>query len=72
METLTIHVPDTKSELVKQILAELGVTIDAPDSVISKNIAYKEALTKVSVWTDEEVKVVEEAGKHFNFKPAKW
>jgi len=72
METLTINIPDDKSEAVKQYLAGAGVTIQASDDVTSKNIAYKERITKISVWSDEDIKPIEDARKHFDFKPEEW
>lgn len=74
MTTLTINIPDNKSELVKQLLVELGVSFeDAAAGQTNNSSKLKEALLKVSVWSDEDLKPIEEAMNHFNsIKPAKW
>jgi hypothetical protein len=71
METLIINVPDKKMTLVTQLLRELGVTIQNESS---KNIsAYQQNLLKISVWTDEDLKVFEENKKGFeSWKPEEW
>jgi len=71
MERLIINVPDKKSTLVKQILESLGVTIQPTGK---KGISsYKQKLTKVSTWTNEDLKVFEEGKKAFeNLKPEQW
>lgn len=71
MEKLTINIPDDKSSLVKQILQELGVTIDRPAE--QDTTSYKKKLSKVSHWTADDVKVFEEAKSAFDdFKVQKW
>jgi len=72
METVTINIPDDKSELVKQVLAEMGVTIEPTGAEKQKRAAYREKLLKISVWSDEEIKPIEDARQHFNFKPEEW
>lgn len=70
MEKLIINVPEEKSQLVKQLLKELGVTIEQEKMDIE---AYREKLLQVGVWSDEDLKPIEEARSHFNsLKPAKW
>jgi isopentenyldiphosphate isomerase len=72
MERLVIDVPDKKSALVKQILEELGVTIQkkTSENTISD---YQQKLAQVSVWSDEDIKAIEDAKKAFNsLKPAEW
>ncbi|TFF40066.1 hypothetical protein [Mucilaginibacter psychrotolerans] len=72
MERLIIDVPDKKSALVKQILEELGVTIQkkTPESIVSD---YQQKLAQVSVWSDEGIQAIEDAKKAFNsLKPAEW
>ena len=64
MEKLVINVPDQKSALVKQILQELGVTIQDESGTIKND--YQEKLTHVSVWTDDDIKFINEAKKAFN------
>lgn len=55
MEKLTINIPEKKSTLVKQILKALEVTIEQKEP---KNISiYKQKITNVSIWTDDDVKV---------------
>lgn len=63
MEKLIIHVPASKSQLVKQLLKELGVTIEQEKMDVE---AYRKDLAQVSTWTDEEVKIFEETIKHLN------
>ena len=71
MEQLVINVPDKKSALVKQILEELGVTIQQPQKGMSSE--YKEKIAKISVWSDEDLKIFDESRKAFNsLKPAEW
>jgi len=70
MERLIIDIPDKKSALVKQLLKELGVTIKKEsDKSISD---YQKNLLKISVWTDDDLKVFEENKKNFDWKPEKW
>jgi hypothetical protein len=71
MERLVINIPDDKSTLVKQILKGLGVIIqqESKDSTLD----YKDKLTKVSVWSDEDVLAVEDGRKSIeSLKPPKW
>ena len=71
METLIINIPNKKLELVKQILTGLGVTIQQPEKEELSD--YKKNLLKVSVWTDDAIKPIEEASKGFeSFKPQQW
>ena len=70
MEKLIINVPEEKSALVKELLKELGVTIEQEKMDME---AYREKLLQVGVWSDEDIKPIEEARTHFNsLKPAKW
>jgi hypothetical protein len=71
METLIINIPEKKSTLVKQMLKDMGVTIQQSAKI---NIsAYKQKLAKVSVWGDEDLKAFEESKKAFeNLKPQQW
>jgi hypothetical protein len=55
METLLIKVPDKKSALVKQLLKELGVTIDDATSEVKSN--------KINVPNALTAKTIEEAHK---------
>lgn len=69
MERLIIEVPEQKSNLVKQILTGLGVIIQQDHKDTS---AYKQKLSGVSVWTDEDIKSIEEGKNAFNFKSTEW
>ena len=57
MVRLIIDIPEEKSSLVKQILKELGVTIE-PEKIENISEARRK-LANVSVWSDEDVKVFE-------------
>lgn len=71
MEQLTINIPEKKSALVKQLLRELGVTIQAETE--AKGLTYKEKIARVSSWTDEDIKAIEDAQKSFGtLKPLQW
>lgn len=71
MEKLVINIPNQKSTLVKQILQGLGVTI--LDSASFPKTDYKQKLTKVSTWTEDDLKDFEEGSKAFNnLKPEEW
>jgi len=71
METLIINIPEKKSALVRQMLKDMGVTIQQAGK---KDISgYKQKLTQVSVWSDDDLKVFEESKKAFeNLKPQQW
>lgn len=47
METLTINIPEKKSALVKQLLKELGVTIDSTSA--AKKSKTPNALTRQTI-----------------------
>jgi hypothetical protein len=69
METLTINIPDKKSTLVKQILKGLGVTIQEKRA----NSGYKDKIVKVSTWTEEDLKLFDDAKKSFgSLKSEQW
>lgn len=71
MERLTINIPKEKSSLVKQILEELGVIIQAEKKVNVVDLRKK--LANVSVWSDEDLKVFEKSKTAFeNLKPQQW
>jgi len=69
MERLIIEVPEQKSNLVKQILTGLGVIIKQDNKDIS---TYKQKISGISVWTDEDIKSVEEVKNAFTFKSTEW
>lgn len=63
MEKLIINVPEEKSQLVKALLKELGVTI------VQENFdkeAYLKKITEIPVWSEEDVRAFEEATKTLN------
>lgn len=63
MEKPTINIPDKKGSLIKQILIGPGVTIqqDSPTDII----AYKEKPAKISTWSDDDLKFLEEGKNAF-------
>lgn len=70
MEKLIINVPEEKSQLVKALLKELGVTIEQEKMDME---AYRKDLAQVSTWNEEDLKVFEENTQHFNsINPPKW
>ena len=71
MEKLVINIPDTKSNIVKQILHSLGVDIQGLKPAIKGD--YKQKLIKVSTWSDEDLKPIEDSRKQFgNFNAEEW
>jgi hypothetical protein len=64
METLVINVPDGKSSIVKQVLHSLGVTMPGHDAPIKGD--YKKQLLTITVWADDDLKQIEDAGKTIN------
>lgn len=70
METLTINIPDKKITLVKQILRGLGVTILEKHHA---NSSYKDKILKVSTWTEEDLKSIDNAKNSFGgLKSEQW
>jgi isopentenyldiphosphate isomerase len=70
METLIINIPDKKSIIVKQILKELGVTIQEKQRI---NTDYIDKIAKVSTWTEDDLKSIEDAKKAFeDLKTLQW
>lgn len=61
---------DKRSQIVKKILDGIGGGVDH----LKKHSAeeYKAKLEKVSVWSDEDIKALKEAGASIKFKPAEW
>ena len=71
MERLIIDIPEKKSGLIKQILKGLGVIIQEDDH--EKSINYKQKITTISTWTDNDLKVFKDNKNAFeNFKPQQW
>ncbi len=62
MEKLIIDIPKGKFQLVKQLLEALGVKI----MPFKKTKSDKDILTQVSVWSKNDIKAIEEAGKSIN------
>lgn len=62
MEKLIIDIPKGKFQLVKQLLEALGVKIKP----FRKTKASKEVLTNVSVWSEDDIKAIEEASGAIN------
>jgi ABC-type uncharacterized transport system involved in gliding motility auxiliary subunit len=52
METLVINIPDKKSDLVKQLLKELGVTINP--ATVDKNVKSKNIPNPLTAKTIED------------------
>ncbi len=70
MEKLIINVPEGKSALIKELLKELGVTIQQEKIDME---AFKEKILQIPVWSDEDVKPIEEARSAFDsLKPVQW
>ncbi|WP_114937023.1 hypothetical protein [Mucilaginibacter endophyticus] len=55
MVRLVIDIPDGKSILVKQILKELGVTIQ--QELKTESSVYKNKLSQVSTWSEEGLEI---------------
>ena len=71
MEKLVINVPEQKATLVKQILLGLGVTIQGTSAVVKSK--YKDKLTRVSIWSDDDIKALDGANQAFNdLKTEEW
>ena len=71
METLIINIPEKNSTVVKQILTALGVTIQQTDKTTLSE--YKKKIAKIPVWSDEDLKPIEDARKAFDsLKPQEW
>lgn len=60
MEKLIIDIPADKSQLVKELMIALGVKVT---EFPSKGKVGKEMLTQISVWTEEEIKAINEVSK---------
>ena len=70
MEKFIINVPEEKSQLVKALLKELGVTIEHEKMDME---AHLKEIANMPVWSDEDLKPIEEARTHFDsLKPAQW
>lgn len=63
MERLVINIPETKSNMVKKVLHSLGVSITGVETPKKGNLRQK--LLNGPTWTEEELKLIEEARKSF-------
>jgi len=71
MEKLVINVSEVKSNIVKQVLHGLGIDIDGYATIPKGN--YKKKLLSTSVWSDEDLKSIEDGRKLFDkFKAEEW
>ncbi len=71
MERLVIDIPEKKSIAVKQMLKDMGVTIQQEIHTNTSN--YKQKLTNVSTWSADDVKFFDDSKKAFeNLKPQQW
>lgn len=71
MERLIINVPNQKSAIVKQVLKDLGVIIQQEEN--GSTGTYKQELANISIWSDEDLKPIEDAVKAFeSLKPQQW
>jgi hypothetical protein len=71
METLLINIPDGKSDIVKKVLHGLGVYLNDQDEPAKGD--YKKQLLQISIWSEEDIKVIEESDKSFNdLKAEEW
>ncbi|HEY4324982.1 MAG TPA: hypothetical protein VGN20_13385 [Mucilaginibacter sp.] len=64
MEKLTINIPDSKSEAVKQFLKEIGVIVQMVKPF--DKTAYRKKLDRVGVWSDANIKSIEEVRTSFD------
>lgn len=71
MERLIINIPEKKSNLIKQILKELGATIQQEKKF--DPLTYRKKISKVNIWSEKDTKEIEEGGKILNnLKPQEW
>ncbi len=62
---------DKKSQIVKKILAGMGIDAENPKKHSTED--YREKLMEVSVWSEEDIKAMEDAGNSLDkFKPSEW
>jgi len=69
MEKLIIDIPADKSQLVKDLMKALGVKVT---EFPSKGKVGKEVLAQISVWTEEEIKAINEVSKSLNLSIGEW
>ena len=71
MEKLVINVPDSKSNIVKQVLHSLGVTVPGHNAPLKGD--YKKRLLNIATWAEEDLKPIVNAGKNFgDLKAEEW
>ncbi|TSD65997.1 hypothetical protein FFF34_000940 [Inquilinus sp. KBS0705] len=71
MEQLIINIPESKSAEIRKFLKTMGVLIDSPNRFNLE--AYKAKIAKISTWSEDELKALEEGRKAIdNIKPQEW
>jgi len=71
MERLTIDIPESKSAEIKEFLKAMGVLFSPSTPRDAK--AFKKKLLNVGVWSDEDLKGINEAREAINsIKPQEW
>jgi hypothetical protein len=71
MEKLVINIPDGKSNIVKQVLHGLGVYPNGHDAPVKGD--YKKRLLRISAWSNEDIKPIEDGGQSFtDLKAEEW
>jgi hypothetical protein len=70
MGKTVIDSSNKRSQIVKKILAGIGGGTDQPKKYSA--VEYRAKLEKVSIWSDEDIKALKEAGTSIKFKPAEW
>lgn len=66
-----INIPDGKSNIVKQVLHGLGVYPNGHDAPVKGD--YKKRLLRISAWSNEDIKPIEDGGQSFtDLKAEEW
>lgn len=69
MEKLIIDIPADKIQLVKELMKALGVKVS---EFPNKEKVGKEVLTQISVWTEDEIKAINDVSKSLNLSIEEW
>jgi hypothetical protein len=64
MEKLTINIPDEKMAQVKQVLLGLGIPV--LEQKRFSGAAYREKISHVGIWSEEDLKDVQVGGNAFD------
>ncbi|MBC7400708.1 MAG: hypothetical protein H7289_12260 [Mucilaginibacter sp.] len=64
MERLVIDIPEKKSIAVKQMLKDMGVTIQQESHITTS--AYKQKIAAISSWSENDIKAFDEGKKAFD------